>query len=181
MATEIIKSAAITALDGATPLNRISSGSGGDYTPHVLEGRCHVTSGVTAAGASYYRLCRVRSDARVKSVEMWLDAAGTTITGDIGIYYSDSPNLDGTVSPNNAGTVINADHFASAVALAAVVVPTEYTYENGTYLGADRDLPLWNTSASGLTADPKGFMDIVFTLTSTAGSAADLNMRVTTD
>ncbi len=178
MATEIIKSTAITNLD-ASPLVRNASGVGASFTPRMIHALAHVTSGVTAAGASYYRMARVRSDVRIKKVEMWLDAAGTTITGDIGIYYSDSPNLDGTSSANAAGGVINADHFASAVALAAVVTPTEYTFEATTYLGADCELPLWNTASSGLTVDPKGFFDIVFTLTSTAGSAADLNMRIT--
>ncbi len=177
MATEIIKSTAITNLD-AVPVTRNASGVGADYTPRKVHAIAHVTSGVTAAGASYYRMVRVRSDVRVKSVKAWLDVAGTTITGDIGLYYSDSKNQDGTTSANNAGAVINADHFAAAVALAAVITPTDYTSQATTYLGADRDLPLWNTAASGLTADPKGFFDIVFTLTSTAGSAADVNMEV---
>jgi len=80
-----------------------------------------------------------------------------------------------------ADTPINADHFASAVALAAVVTPTEYTFEAGTYLGADMELPLWNTASSGLSTDPGGFFDIVFTLTSTAGAAAIVNLEVEYD
>ena len=178
MATEIVKSTAITDLD-ASPAKRATSGKGGKGLVTIVDGSCHVTSGVTAAGASYYRLVRVPSNCIVKKVEMWLDAAGTTITGDIGLYYSDSPNLDGTSNANvaAAGTPINADHFGSAVALAAVVTPTEYTFEATTYLAADTRLELWNTASSGLTSDPGGFFDIVFTLTSTAGSAADVNLR----
>lgn len=178
MATEIVKSTAITNLD-ATPPTRATSGKGAVYTPQKVHAVAHVTSGVTAAGESYYRMVRVRSTVKIKRILMWLDVAGTTITGDVGLYYSDSPNLDGTSSPNSAGGAINVDHFASAVALAAIVlVPLDVTREATTYLGADMELPLWNTSASGLTADPGGFFDIVFTLTSTAGSAADLNMEV---
>jgi hypothetical protein len=178
MATEIIKSTAITGLDATPPL-RGTTGIGTTYTPKKTHAVAAVTSGVTAAGASYYRMVRLRSTAKVKRILMWLDAAGTTITGDAGIYYSDSPNPDGTTSLNSAGAVINVDHFASAVALAAIVlVPLDVTREATTYLGADMDLPLWNTAASGLTVDPGGFFDIVFTLTSTAGSAAVLNMEV---
>jgi hypothetical protein len=178
VATEIVKSTAITNLDAVPPV-RNQSGAGAKYTPQKVHAMAHVTSGVTAAGASYYRMVRLRSTARVKRILMWLDVAGTTITGDVGLYYSDSPNLDGTGVANAAGGVINVDHFAAAVALAAIVlVPLDVTREGTTYLGADMELPLWNTSASGLTSDPGGFFDIVFTLTSTAGSAADLNMEV---
>lgn len=179
MAVETILSAQITGLNAVPPL-RGTSGRGGHNALIRVDGLCAVTSGVTAAGASYYRMCRVPSIACIKSVKMWLDAAGTTITGDIGLYYSNSPNQDGTKAANvaAAATPINADHFASAVALAAVVTPTEYAFEAGTFLGADTRLPLWNTAASGLTSDPGGFFDIVFTLTSTAGSAAVLNMAV---
>lgn len=176
MATEIVKSTAITNLD-ATPPVRSSGGQGAGEFLLVNDATVAITSGVTAAGASYYRMVRLPSDAIIKKVEAWLDAASTTITGDIGIYYSDDAPRDGTPAASN-GLVINADHFASAVALAAVVTPTDYTFEATTFLGADTRLPLWNTAASGLSANPKGFMDIVFTLTSTAGAAAVLNMRV---
>jgi hypothetical protein len=176
MATEAIKSTAITGLDATPPL-RGTTGIGTTYTPKKTHAVATVTTGVEAA--STYRMVRLRSTAKVKHVWMFLNAAGTTITGDVGIYYSDSPNPDGTTSLNSAGAVINADHFAAAVALAAIVlVPLDVTREATTYLGADMDLPLWNTAASGLTVDPGGFIDIVFTLTSTAGSAAVLNMEV---
>lgn len=177
MATEIVKSLAITNLD-ATPMVRNTTGKGGEGELRIVSGSATVTNGVTAAGASYYRLCRIPSNAKVKRVSMWLDAAGTTITGDIGLYYSDSLT-DGTLTgQGNTGAVINADHFGSAVALAAIITPTEYTTEATTYLGVDLDLPVWNTSASGLTVDPGGFFDVAFTLTSTAGSGAQVNMRV---
>jgi hypothetical protein len=177
MATEIIKSTAISNLDAVPPV-RATAGQGAEYVVRKAHAVAHVTSGVTAAGASYYQMVRVPSNAIIKHIWMWLDASGTTITGDVGIYYSSSTNNDGTPK-DKIGTVINVDHFASAVALAAIVlVPLDVTREAGTFLGADMDLPLWNTSASGLTEDPKCPFDICFTLTSTAGSAADLNMEV---
>ena len=179
MATEKILSTEITALN-ASPPTRSTTGMGGPAVLRIADGSASITSGVTAAGASFYRLVRVPSRAIIKAVYAWLDAAGTTITGDIGIYYSNNPNFDGTKAVNVAAadTAINADHFASAVALAAVVTPTEYTFEAGTFLSADTRLELWNTASSGLTSDPNGFFDIVFTLTSTAGSAAKVNLRV---
>jgi hypothetical protein len=176
MTTEIVKTLAIVNAE-ATPMVVSTIGEGAPGFEKVVTGSCAIASGVTAAGASHYHLARIPSNAKVKKVELWLDAAGTTITGDIGIYYSGSTK-DGTPSALQ-GTVINADHFGSAVALAAVVTPTEYTFEAGTYLGVDLDKPLWNTSASGLTADPMCLVDVAFTLTSTAGSAAQVNGRVT--
>lgn len=176
MTTEIVKSTDITNRD-ATPPVRSTSGKHGAYSPVVQEGSAAIANGVTAAGASYYRLARIPSNAVVKKVEAWLDAAGTTITGDIGIYYSSQASDETGLSTGLTG-VINSDHFASAVALAAVVTPTDYTFEAGTYLYADTQKEVWQASG-GLTADPGGEVDVVFTLTSTAGSAAVVNMRVT--
>lgn len=178
MATEKILSAAITTANLGS-LSRNTSGQGGLFMPRQGFGFCAVTSGVTAAGASFYRLVRVPRNVMMKRTWLWLDATSTTITGDLGIYYSNS-NFDGTTPTNVAAadTPINADHFASAVALAAIVTPTDYTSEAGTYLGADRLLPLWSTASSGLTVDPGGMFDIVFTLTSTAGAAAVVNCLV---
>lgn len=174
MVTEAIKSLQITDLD-ASPMVVHTIGEGAPGFEKVVTGSAAVTSGKTSG--STYQLVRIPSNAKVKKVELWLDVAGTTITGDIGIYYSTSTQ-DGTRS-DLQGTVINADHFGSAVALATIVTPTEYTFEATTYLGVDLDKPLWNTSASGLTADPFCWIDVVLTLTSTAGSAAQVNARVT--
>lgn len=173
MVTEAIKTTEITNLD-ATPPIRGTSGKGAVAREMVATGTAHVTSGKTAG--STYQMVRLPPNAVVKKVEAWLDAAGTTITGDIGIYYSTSTK-DGTLVANQ-GVVINADHFASAVALAAVVTPTEYTFEATTYLGADTRAEVWEATG-GLSARPAGMIDVVFTLTSTAGSAADVNFRVT--
>jgi hypothetical protein len=175
MSGEAIKSTAITNLDAAPPV-RATAGKGGSYNPVVYDASAHITTGMD--NTSTYRMVRVPSNFIVKKVEAWLDAAGTTITGDIGIWYSSNANDEVGASVGKSG-VLNQDHFASAVALAAIVTPTEYTFEAGTYLAADTAKELWNTTQSTLTADPGGFIDIVFALTSTSGSAADLNLRVT--
>lgn len=176
MATEIVKSTAITNLD-ATPPVRSSGGQGAGEFLIVNDGSCATTSGVLVDPNTYYRLVRIPSDAIVKKVEAWLDAAGTTITGDIGLYYSDDAPRDGSPAAHN-GAIINADHFGSAVALASVVTPTDYTFEAGTYTGADTRKEVWNTTASGLSSNPRGFFDVVFTPTSTVGSSSTINLRV---
>lgn len=173
MTGESIKSTEVTNLDAVPPV-RGTGGKGAAQKIVVVDATAHVTTGKD--NTSTYRMIRIPPNASVKKVEAWLDAAGTTITGDIGIWYSDS-TLDGTKAAVQ-GLVINQDHFASAVALAAIVTPTEYTFEAGTYLGADTRNEVWEASG-GLSARPSGMIDIVFALTSTSGSAADVNLRVT--
>lgn len=176
MATENIKSAAITNSDATPPVaNTIGQGAPGNL--RSIDGSCAVTSGVTAAGATTYQLCRIPSNAKVKSVKLWLDAASTTITGDVGLYYS-TDHDGGAEHPAVAGlpVVIDADFFSSAVALAAIIEPTEVSGESGTFVGAKRLKRLWD--AVGLTVDPGGYFDLVFTLTSTAGAAAVVNGQV---
>jgi hypothetical protein len=173
MSGEAIKSTAVTNLDAAPPV-RATSGKGGFYEPVMIEAIAHITTGMD--NTSTYRLVRVPSNAIVKKVEAWLDAAGTTITGDFGIWYSSNPNDEVGKSVGLTG-VIHQAHWAAAKAMAAIVTPTEITF--GTLLGADANKELWNTTGSGLTSDPGGFIDVVFALTSTSGSAADINVRVT--
>lgn len=170
MATEAVKSTPITNLD-ATPVVVNTAGRGAPgYLQHV-EGSAAFTSGPTSG--STYKLARVRTNVKVKSVKIWLDAAVTTFTGDIGIYYSDS-TVDGT-STANQGVEVNSSTslFGSAVALAAVVEPTEYVNEAGNMTGAKRLLELWD--AAGLSADPGGYFDLVVTTTATNSGAGVVN------
>lgn len=173
MTTEALKSTPITNLD-SSPFIQNTIGEGAPGFLREVEATLTITTGKTSG--STYRMVRLPPNAKVKSVEAWCDVAVTTATFDIGIYYSDATN-DGTTNANQ-GLVINADHFGSAVALAAVVTPTEYTFEATTYIGADTLKELWNTTASGLTANPGGMIDVVLTNTSTNSGAAVVNVRV---
>lgn len=173
MTIELLKATAITNLD-KTPFVQATSGEG---APGFLRSVSATILPVTAkTTGSIYQMVRIPTTAKVKRVWAWLDAAVTTFTVDIGLYYSDS-TIDGT-TPANQGLVVNADHFGSAVALAAIITPTIYTHEATTYLGADLNIPIWNTSASGLTTNPGGFFDVCFTNTATNSGAAQVNMMV---
>lgn len=171
MSTEAIKSTAITNLDAVPPVTP-TTGQGAPGVVKAVTGSCAVTSGVTSG--STYQLARIPTNCVVTSVKMWLDASSTTITGDVGCYYSTSTT--GGTAVALQGTAVDADFFASAVALAAIVEPTEESGESGTYVGSKRVQPLWQ--AIGLSSDPGGNFDLVFTLTSTAGAAAVVNALV---
>lgn len=173
MATEALKSTPVTNLD-ASPVVRMSPGEGGHAVMRWADGSVTGTTGVTVG--STYQMVRVSTRAVIKQIWAWLDAAVTTFTADIGIYYSSS-TTDGTPSANR-GTVVSGDQafFASAVAFASAVTQTEYSTESGTYTGAKRAQPLWQ--AAGLSSDPGGYFDIVATTTATTSGAPVLNMLV---
>ena len=171
MTTEALKSTPITDWD-ASPVTRLSPGKGGESRMHMLDASVTATTGM--ASGSTYRMVRLGSRDIVKRLWMWLDAAVTTFTVDVGPYYSTS-TADGTPSAHT-GAVIDQDFFASAVAMASIVTMTEYSTESATYTGAKRIQPLWQ--AAGLSADPGGYIDIVATATATSSGAPVLNMLV---
>lgn len=165
MTTEALKTSVITNLDANPPV-RASAGKGAAGVVREIDGALTVTDTKTAG--STYRMVRIPSNAKVKHVRAWLQAAVTTFTADIGLYYSSS-DYDGT-QDDLQSDVIDADFFGSAVALAAIVTPTDYTHESAVYTAADRLLPIWE--AAGLSADPGGFFDIALTTTATTDGAA---------
>jgi len=121
--TTATKSGLITNLD-ASPIVRATSGMGG--AGFLRQRRGIITPTASQATSVLNRMVRIPSNAIVSKVAIILDAAGTTISGNVGLWYSDSTN-DGT-SPQNQGnlTAISSAFFASALAMAT------FTYLPGT-------------------------------------------------
>lgn len=163
MATEAIKSAAITSLDASPPV-RTDAGKGAPGVLMHVDGTAAMADAVTSG--STYRFVRVPSTARVKSVKACVETAVTTFTVDIGVYYASGGDVPAGIT---AGAVIDADLFGSAVALAAIIVPTEYVMESTQYSCTEIMQPLWQ--AAGLSADPGCDIDIVMTNTATNSGA----------
>ena len=179
MATENLKSTQITNLDAGTTRNDVGAGGTGflKFADGVgVTGADGVTSGST------YQMVRIPSNCTVKRVLACIESTSgvTTFTADIGLYYSTSTIMDGTkqsnvavvVSGTTGPTVVSGCQalFGSAVALAAIVTPTDYTNESGNITNAKRMQPIWQ--AAGLSSDPGGYFDVVLTLTATASGAA---------
>ena len=164
MATEALKSDAITSLD-TSPVVRLVPGAGGEAHLRVASG--YVTAVTAKDNASTYQMCRVPSRAIIKQVKLSLDAAVTTFTVDVGWYYSTS-TTDGTPAASQ-GTAVNTTSgsqlHGTAIALASIVVPTEYTNESTNYTAAKRQQPVWQ--ACGLTTNPGGYFDLTLTTTTT--------------
>lgn len=171
MTTEALKSTPITDWD-ASPVVRLAPGAGGHGRMRVGYGSVTATTGM--ASGSTYRMVRLKSNQVVVRLYAWLDASVTTFTCDIGVYYSTS-TTDGTPAAHT-GASVSTGLFGTAVALASIVTMTEYTTESGTYTAAKRIQPLWQ--AGGLSADPGGYLDIVFGATATSSGAPVLNVLV---
>lgn len=171
MVTEALKSTAITNMD-ALPAVRPTTGAGAVGFMKQIDG--YITTTTAKTTGSTYMVVRVPSRAKVKHVRAWLDATVTTFTADIGVYYSTSTS-DGTPA-DLLGDAIDADRFGSAIALAGIIIPTDYTNESTAYVAAKRLQPLWQ--ACGLTVDPGGYFDIGFTATATNSDAATAYLEV---
>lgn len=159
MSVENLKSASVTNLD-AVPIVPNTVGQGapgelravGDYS----------TASAAASATSTYQLARIPSNAVVKQV-FFESEAQTAGKFEVGLYYS--TGKDGTV-PSLAGGAIDSDFFASDVDAASAVAQLDVTNESGNYPLNKRNQPIWK--ASGLSADPGGFFDVVATVHTTA-------------
>lgn len=169
-----LKSTAITNLD-ATPPVRPSAGREGGvaYLYEAIGVVGPTTDGDTTGGV--LRAVRVPSNACIRSVQVAQQAATTTATFDIGLYYSDAN--DGTTA-SNQGNAADADCFATNVDTHALVAWTEEAFEAGTFKVTDTVNPIWQLSSLSLTTDPGGFFDICFVNTATISGAATLAMKV---
>lgn len=175
MGTSALKSTPITNLD-SVPVVPNTTGEGGPGYLRSVDG--FVTTVAADAAGSTYRLVRLPSNAKVKSVflESEAQAAGAV---NMSVYYSDSTS-DGT-SPANQGLIVptTGDQFFASDVSVASAVATDVTNESGNYPMSKRSLPFW--SALGLTSDPGGFFDIVAVVHTTAitTGAARLGTRAT--
>lgn len=170
MAVENLKATGITNLD-ATPFVPLTTGVGAKGFLHEVGD--YVTVSASASTTSTYKLARVPTNAKVKSVIFESEAQGAG-KFDLGVNYSSSTR-DGT-SEANRGAVIDADFFASAIDCASAVTPTDVVGESGVYTLDERNKPLWQ--ALGLTADPGGWFDVVATCVTTAVTTGTGKMGV---
>lgn len=156
MATETLKSTPITNRD-AVPTVLNTSGKGAAAVVKEVSANITPTSGVTVG--SIYRMVEVPSNCRLSQIIVQ-SAAMTQGSFDIGVYRN----------TKDGGAVVSAALFASAVAFAALVQPTDVTNESGTYTPDKAAKQLWD--AAGLTSDPGGTLDICFTSTNTITTGA---------
>lgn len=157
--TSATLSTVITNLD-ASPQVRASAGQGAPGRDIVAWGTASISA--TQATTVATRLVRIPSNAIIKLVEICIELNGgtaTTVTGNLGLLFSDNTlNLDGT-GPLNVGslTPFSSACFMYQKALAAVVTPTDVTFGNaagnsctdGFYVPSASGAPIWQALTQG--------------------------------
>ena len=156
--TSLLKSAAITNLD-TIPILAPTQGEGGPSYLQEIDG--YVTCLTADTTSSVYRIVRLPTNVKVKSVVIDTAALSASTTLNVGAYYSDAYSAGGVFDgtpPSLSGTVISAAFFASALAATSANVRVDVTNQAGNYPISNRNEYLWQ--ALGLSADPGGFIDI---------------------
>lgn len=127
----------------------------------VFEACGYVANAANDDANSVARFCRVPSNARVTSVKLTTGDATTAGNIDIGLYKT----------ADNGGAVVDADLFASALALTGgPFINSEQILESGVYTVDEMVKPLW--AVLGLSADPCIEYDVAATITTTYDGAA---------
>ncbi len=159
MTTEALKSTAITNLDATSSpfiVSRATTGEGAEGQLRHVQGVLLVSASMGAG--STYRLVRLPSNAKVKSV-IWESEAMGAGKFNVSVYYSDNP-LDATAA--NLGVIVPTtgdQFFASDIDCAAAVARGSITNESGNYTLAKRNKALWDALA--IASDPGGYLDLV--------------------
>lgn len=121
----------------------------------------YVANAADDDATSVYRFCRVPSNARISQVLLSTGDATTAGAINVGLYQT----------ADNGGAVVDADLFASALALTGGPFQNQdITYESGEYTEAESAKPLWEVL--GLTSDPKREYDVCAVISTTYQAAA---------
>lgn len=132
----------------------------------LFEASSAATVSATQASGDTIRLVRVPSNARISQVLLSTGDATTAGAIDIGVYQT----------ADNGSTVVDADLFASALALTGGPFNnSDQTFESGEYTYAESAKPLWEVL--GLSADSNREYDIVATVTTT-GNGMDTTIAL---
>lgn len=168
MAVELIKSAPVTNLDTIPPTPNTTGEGAQGYLRHI-DGVAPVSAGSSAT--STYRMVRLPSNAKVKSIDVLVDAAPGAGAVTVGAAYSDATN-DGTPIANQ-GVLISASVFSAALTLGAA----NARVDGLTALPVSkRAQPLWQ--AVGLASDPGGAIDVLLTVSTAVTNALNVAVEV---
>lgn len=121
----------------------------------------YVANAADDDATSVFRFCRVPSNARISQVLLTTGDATTAGNINVGLYQT----------PDHGSAVVDADLFASALALTGgPFEDTAITYESGEYTAAESVKPLWEVL--GLASDPNREYDVCAVISTTYQAAA---------
>lgn len=122
----------------------------------VMNAKSVATVSATQASGDTIRMVRVPSNARIDAVLLTTGDATTAGNINIGVWQT----------AGNGGAVVDADLFASALALTGgPFIRSDQTWESGEYTYAESCKPLWEVL--GLSKDPNREYDIVAEVSTT--------------
>jgi len=186
MAGEQLKSSSITGLDAAI-VSPPQQGMGSPSESRRVSDYALATTVGLASTSSTYRLIRVPTIAVLKTLTLVADEldSATSLLVDVGAYYSDSPNNDGT-SPANSGALISANCFAAAVAVGHGAAAQGVRVNVLTAFTANElNMTLFNALGIEITpegssdnGDPGGYIDVVVAVHTAAGTAVSGNIYI---
>jgi hypothetical protein len=183
MAADTLKSTSITSLDATPNPSAVTTGEGAAGLARTHSDYVTPTTGGLASTSSTYKVLRVKSNIKLKSLTFDTDAAmdsnaTPTLSFDVGAYYSDS-TVDGTAVANQ-GVQISANCFAAALLIPATSgAQHNFIDVLRAYGVAKRIQPLWQGLA--LSSDPGGYIDIVVAVHAVAATAVSSNMALTAE
>ena len=135
-------------------------------TGRVRSAKSAATVSATIPSGDTVRMVRVPSNARIDQVLLSTGDATTAGAINIGIWQT----------ADNGGAVVDADLFASALALTGGPFNnSDQTFESGEYTYAESCKPLWEVL--GLSADPCREYDVVCEV-STTGNGMDTTIAL---
>lgn len=168
-----LKSTSITTLDAAPPNIGPTAGQGASGKLKVSTD--YVTTVSADSATSTYRMIRIPSNAIIKQL-LCEAAAMSAGKFELGVYYSDSVS-DAGISGLNTGVVNSQSALfiaSDGLVCTSAVALADYTNSSGSYTINLRNTELW--SVCGLTTDPGGFFDLVFTCTTAVTTGAYLGL-----
>lgn len=150
-----------TAIADMVAVPRVPVNSSKGAAGVLLEAAGYVANSADDSQNSIHRFCRVPSTARISQVLLTTGDASSAGAINVGIYQT----------AENGGAVVDADLFASALALTGGPFEnTDITYESDEYTEAESVKPLWEVL--GLTSDPNREYDVAATISTTYNGAA---------
>jgi hypothetical protein len=165
MAVVTVKSGPITKRDSVP--SQLSNSAVARGHAKEFAGTVEVANGDSIG--SKYLMGSVPSNARMSELKLYSDDIGTTTEANIGLYEPTQPN-------GNAGDVVDADFFASAVSLKdGAINGQDITHESVANPIEKGEMMLFE--ALGLSEDPKINYDVVVTLTAAADAAGTITLK----
>lgn len=150
-----------TAIADMVAVPRVAVNPSKGAAGQLFEVAGYVANAADDSQNSIHRFCRVPSNARISEVLLTTGDATTAGNINVGVYQT----------TENGGAVVDADLFASALALTGGPFENvDITYESDEYTEAESVKPLWEVL--GLSADSNREYDIAATISTTYNAAA---------